>query len=87
MSIMTKKTTILFPPKLYRELERLAKKEKTSVAHLVRDAAIRRYLLPDRKTRLEAVKAIAAMQLPVSDWPQMEREIAEGRLGSCPPSA
>lgn len=87
MSIMTKKTTILFPPKLYQQLERLAKRTGTSVACLVREAAIQRYLLPDRKARLEAVEAIAAMQLPVSDWPQMEREIAEGRLGSCPPPA
>jgi hypothetical protein len=42
-------------------------------------------LLPDRTARLEAAKAIAAMNLPVADWPTMEREIAEGRAGqSCP---
>ena len=87
MAIMSKKTTILFPPKLYQQLERVAKRERTSVANLVRQAAIQRYLLPDRKARLEAVEALAAMRLPVSDWPQMEREIAEGRLGSCPPPA
>lgn len=81
MSVMTKKTTILFPPKLYQQLERVAKEQGASVAHLVREAAIQRYLLPDRRTRLEAVKAIAAMHLPVSDWPQMEREIEQGRLG------
>lgn len=81
MSVMTKKTTILFPPRMYRQLERVAKEQGTSVAHLVRQAALQRYLLPDRRTRLEAVKAIAAMSLPVSDWPQMEREIEKGRLG------
>ena len=81
MSTMTKKTTILFPPKLYRQLEQLASRQGTSVAHLVRQAAIQRYLLPDRRTRLEAVRAIAAMNLPVSDWPQMEREIEHGRFG------
>jgi predicted DNA-binding protein len=87
MSVMTKKTTILFPPKVYRQLERMAKREGTSVANLVRQAAIQRYLVPDQKARLAAVEAIAAMRLPVSDWPQMEREIMEGRLGSCPPPA
>ena len=81
MSPMTKKTTILFPPKLYHQLAQLASRQGTSVAHLVRQAAIQRYLLPDRRTRLEAVRAIAAMHLPVSDWPQMEREIEQGRLG------
>lgn len=88
MANMTKKTTILFSPKMYAQLERLAKKEKTSVAGLLRQAVIRQYLLPqaDREARIEAAAAIAAMQLPVADWPTMEREIGEGRLGSCPPA-
>lgn len=81
MQGLTKKTTILFSPKIYRQLERIAKEQKSSVAQLVRVAAIQRYLLPDQKTRREAVAAIAAMQLPVADWPQMEREIGKGRLG------
>lgn len=84
MQTLTKKTTILFPPKVYQHLERVAKKEGTSVAHLVRQAAIQRYLLPDRTARLEALKALASMQLPVADWPQMEREIVEGALGHRP---
>ena len=81
MSTMTKKTTILFPPKVYRQLEHVAHQQSTSVADLVRRAVIQRYLLPDPRTRLEAVKAIAAMQLPLGDWPTMEREIMLGRLG------
>jgi len=81
MPSLSKKTTILFSPQVYRQLERVAQREGTSVAHLVRQAAIQRYLLPDRRTRLEAVRALGAMQLPVADWPQMEREIAQGRLG------
>ena len=81
MEGLTKKTTILFSPKIYRQLERVAEKQGTSVAHLVRKAAIQCYLVPDRRTRLEAVKALAAMELPVADWPQMEREIGKGRLG------
>ena len=81
MEGLTKKTTILFSPKIYRQLEHVAEKQGTSVAHLVRKAAIQCYLVPDRRTRLEAVKALAAMELPVADWPQMEREIEQGRLG------
>lgn len=84
MQGLTKKTTILFSPKTYRQLERLAEERKTSVAQLVRQAAIQCYLVPDRRTRMEAVKALAAMDLPVADWPQMEREIEEGRLGQRP---
>ena len=81
MPTMTKKTTILFPPKVYHQLEQVAAQHKTSVAALIRRAAIQHYLLPDRRTRLEAVKAITAMNLPVADWPQMEQEINAGRLG------
>ena len=84
MSTMTKKTTILFPPTVYRQLERVARRERTSVSRLVREAAIQRYLLPDRAAGREAFKALTSMQLPVSDWPQMEREIMEGRLGIRP---
>ena len=79
--MLTKKATILFSPKIYRQLERLAREQKTSVAHLVRQAAIQRYLLPDRRTRLEAVEALAAMSLPVADWPTMKQEIVRGVLG------
>lgn len=80
MQTLTKKTTILFSPKIYRCLEQLAQKRGTSVAHLVRQAAIQCYLLPDRRTRLEAVEALADMELPVAEWPAMEREIARGAL-------
>ena len=81
MQTLTKKATILFSPAVYRKLERVAEREGTSVAHLIRQAAIQCYLVPDRRTRMEAVKALAAMQLPVADWPTMEREIEKGRLG------
>ena len=80
MSTMTKKTTILFPPKVYRQLEHVAEQRGTSVADLIRRAAIQCYLVPDQRTRLAAVEAIAAMNLPVADWETMEREIAQGRL-------
>ena len=82
MDTLTKKTTILFAPKMYRQLEQLAHAQGTSVANLVRQAAIQCYLLPDRRSRQQAVEALAHLQLPVSDWPQMEQEIARGVVGT-----
>lgn len=34
----------------------------------------------DRMRRIQAVQRLAAMELPVSDWEEMEREIIEARL-------
>ena len=80
MSTMTKKTTILFPPNVYRQLERVAREQGVSVAQLVRQAAIQSYLLADQRTRREAVRAIAAMNLPVGSWREMEVETTRARL-------
>jgi len=81
MQGLTKKTTILFSPTMYRQLEQVARQQGTSVAQLIRQAAIQCYLVPNRRTRLEAVEALAAMALPVADWPTMEQEISGGRTG------
>jgi len=81
MSTMTKKTTILFPPAIYHQLEQVAERQRTSVAHLVRQAAIQCYLVPDRHARRAAVEALAAMELPVAEWSVMEEEIARGAYG------
>lgn len=81
MHTLTKKTTILFSPDLYRQLEALAEATKTSVANLVRQAVIQQYFLADRKKRMAAVYALRKMELPVADWETMEQEIVRGRLG------
>lgn len=80
MPTMTKKTTILFPPKLYKQLERVAQEKGISVAQLVRQAATQNYLLPDQRARREAVRAIAAMSLPIGSWREMEVETTKARL-------
>lgn len=77
----SKKTTILFNPVVYEKLARIAKERGESVAHLVRESAVQKYLLPDQSTRIAALKALSSMNLPVSDWPEMEREILKGRQG------
>lgn len=80
MQTLTKKTTILFSPDLYRQLEDIAKVTKTSVAQLIRQAVIRQYLLSDKKKRLEAVEHLAKIGGPVADWETMEQEIIKGHL-------
>lgn len=77
---LTKKTTILFPPELYKQLAEIAAVMHTSVAQLVRQSVIERYLLSDKKQRLKAVKDLSDIHSSVSDWQTMEKEIIEGKL-------
>ena len=71
---LSKKTTILFSPELHARLTRLAALKGTSMGDLVRTACEREYGTPTREERLEAVRQMAAMQLPVGDVAQMKRE-------------
>jgi hypothetical protein len=70
----TKKTTILFPPDLHERLSRLAEQEGTSLGDLVRKACEIQYGLLSAETRLEAVRQLAAMSLPVGEPGAMKRE-------------
>ncbi len=71
---LVKKTTILFPPDLYEQLTRLAKRRDTSVGALVRDACRSQYGLSTREARLSAVAALVSLSLPVGSTEVMERE-------------
>jgi hypothetical protein len=71
---LVKKTTILFPPDLYAELTLLARRNKSSVGELVRDACRRQYGRPTRNERLAAVAELAQLGLPTGSPEQMEAE-------------
>ena len=71
---LTKKTTILFPPKLYARLTRLARQERTSVGELVRHACVEQYGLRSVADRPALVRELARLQLPVGTPEEMERE-------------
>lgn len=80
MQNLSKKTTILFSPDLYRQLEDIAEASKISVAELIRQAVIKQYLLSDKKKRLAAVEHLAKIGGPISDWKTIEKEIIKGHL-------
>lgn len=71
---LSKKTTILFPPKLHARLTRLAAERGTSLGSLVREACEREYGETTREQRVEAVRALAELQLPVGSPEEMARE-------------
>jgi len=80
MQNFTKKTTILFSPDMYTQLKELATLYKTSVAQLIRQAVIERYLLSDKKRRLKAVKELAKIGGLTSDLATMEKEIISAKV-------
>jgi hypothetical protein len=71
---LSKKTTILFSPELHRRLSQLAARRGLSLGELVREACEARYGVVGSASRLEAVGALAALDLPVGGPDQMKRE-------------
>ena len=76
---MTKKSTILFPPILYQELQDAARQQGRSVGDLVREAVAIQYGAGGVAARLRAVDALAQLDDDVPDDPrQLESEIVRG---------
>ena len=71
---LSKKTTILFSKELHRRLSELAARRGVSLGELVREACEVRYGVVGSTSRREAVKALAALDLPVGTTAQMKRE-------------
>jgi len=71
---LSKKTTILFPPELHERLSRLAEHRRTSLGDLVRKACEVQYGLLPVEARLDAVRELASLSLPVAAYEVMERE-------------
>lgn len=80
MHTLSQKTTILFPPELYRQLKDISSATKTSVGELIRRAVIREYMLSDKKKRLEAVKHLSKVGGRQPGWEEMEEEIIKGHI-------
>jgi predicted DNA-binding protein len=71
---LSKKTTILFPPDLHERLSRLAAQKGVSLGELVRSACEKEYGIVSREDRIEAVRSLAGLALPVEDVAKMKQE-------------
>ena len=74
MEALTKKTTILFPPRLHRRLAQLAEQKGTSLGELVRSACEREYSATPPEEKLAAVRRMVGLALPVASVRRMKRE-------------
>jgi len=71
---LSKKTTILFSPSLHERLARLARQRGTSLGDLVRAACEKQYGLFSEEERLDALRDLSSLSLPVADPATMKEE-------------
>src|SRR5438876_1022439 len=72
----TRRTQLLMDPKEFQRLKAVARRRKTSVAGLIRQAVREAYLAPGAE-RAPIVEAILTMGLPEMDWKRVKREIED----------
>lgn len=83
MNTTWRRMQVLVSPEQHKALRAAAAERRVSMGELVREALSRELQLPTLEQRLAIAKRMTEMNLPVADWPQMEREIEEGRLKGC----
>jgi hypothetical protein len=74
VSILVRRVQVLLSDAQYAELENQARLRKKSVGAVIREAIEAQLGKADQEKRIDAVRRLTAMRLPVSDWEQMERE-------------
>jgi len=73
-----KKTTLLFEEQTYKRLQEKSKAEKLSIGELVREAVTNYYGIKSNKEKMEALEKLGRMNMPVSDYGKMEKDIIRG---------
>ncbi len=78
MEALSKRVQVLFSKEKHLLLESLARRRGASVGALIRKAVEEQYLKGQRGNRMSILDRISKMNLPVSDWKKMEKEILLG---------
>jgi len=76
-----KKTTLLFEEEVYEKLREKSKLQNVSIGELVREAVAAYYGIKNKEDKLKALSKLKSLNLPVSDYDSMEKEIIKGALG------
>ena len=81
---LSQKTTILLSPALHERLVALARRRGVSMGHLIRQAVEAQYDLVDAEERMDAVRALSALSLPVGTPDEMKAESIPYGTGPLP---
>ncbi|MCE5329668.1 hypothetical protein LLG07_04990 [bacterium] len=76
---ISKRTQILLTDRQFKKLKEIADYRETSMGFLIREAIDTVYL-DKKKNKEKLVEKLISMNLPVSDWEDMKKEILEGRF-------
>ena len=81
--MLTRRTQLLLDDELHERLRRLADERGMSLGALIREAIDEKLAQGTRDARAEAARRLlAAEPMPVEDWPEMKREMIEGRYAA-----
>lgn len=76
MAGLRRRVQVLLTDEQYRALQALAQARSKPLSVLLREAVVEQLLKEARReVKRRAVEEIAGMDLPVSDWEEMEEEI------------
>jgi len=78
--MVLKKTTLLFEEDVYDKLKDKARRDNVSIGGLVREAVATYYGMKTKEDKLQALKKLRSLDLPVADPETMENEIIKGAL-------
>jgi len=81
MSVYTKRVQAVLSEEQFAILSALSSETGKPLSLLIREAVEKVYFeQAARKQRKAALMRLLSLQAPVSDWPQMENEIARGAV-------
>ena len=81
--MLTRRTQLLLDDEQHERLRRLAEERGMSLGALIREAIDEKLAQGRRDARAEAAqRLLAAEPTPVEDWPQMKRQMIEGRYAA-----
>jgi hypothetical protein len=76
---LKKRVEVLFDPEKYTHLEHLARREKTTVGRLIREAVEKVYLEADLEKRRRAVRWLTSQNIDFGgDWDKIKEDMLRG---------
>jgi predicted transcriptional regulator len=74
----SRRAQVMMEPSEYRVLERLARRNRTTVSDLIRSAVEEKFFSREEQ-RVAAAEAIGALSLDVGEWDELRAELEETR--------